>query len=107
MDYNKLIQDLREANSAAKAAADSVDDGGSANLDAVFLRIPKARESKMLEAIREAGLYCRRKRRWIGDGYMLHPNSGGQAQKREKAVTVMTEQLVSRGWDVLAFRMAD
>ncbi|MFW5436586.1 hypothetical protein [Paenibacillus apiarius] len=108
MDYNKLIQDLRDANSAAKAAADRVDDGGSSNLDGVFLRIPKARESKVLEAIKEAGLYCRCKRRWIGDGYMLQPDSGGgQARKREKAATVFMRELEARGWDVITFRKAD
>lgn len=108
MDYSKLEHDLRAANVAARAAADQVDDGGSANLDAVFLRIPRARESKVLEAIKGAGLYCRCKRRWIGDGYMLQPDSGGgQARKREKAVTVFMRELEARGWDVIAFRKVD
>uniref|UniRef100_A0AAE9Q0J9 Uncharacterized protein n=1 Tax=Paenibacillus polymyxa TaxID=1406 RepID=A0AAE9Q0J9_PAEPO len=54
-------------------------------MDKVFLRLPRARETKVLEAIKEAGLYCRGKRRWIGEGYMLSV-SKGQVNQRDKAV---------------------
>lgn len=107
MDWQKLISDLRESNKAAKAAAEAVSDGGSANLDAVFLSIPRQQEIKVLKAIQEAGLYCRGKREWIGKGYMITPSCDGMANKREKAVTVMVEQMRERGWDVIAFRMVD
>lgn len=107
MDWNKLVTDLREANAAAKAAADAIDDGGSANLDSVFLRIPRQREEKVLQAISDAGLYCRRKREWIGAGYMITPTCGGQANKRAKAVEVMKKELNDRGWDALGFYQMD
>ncbi|MNW36176.1 hypothetical protein D3C74_131850 [compost metagenome] len=107
MDWNKLVTDLREANEAAKAAADAISDGGTANLDSVFLRLPRQREEKVLQAIKDAGLYCRAKRQWIGQGYMITPTSGGQADKREKAVSVMCGELMLRGWDISAFRKVD
>lgn len=109
MDWNKLVTDLRESNAAAKEAAEKVDDGGSANLDAVFLKLPRHRELKVLEVIREAGLYCRGKINWswIGPGYMITPESGGQANKRYTAVTVMCRELEKRGYDVVAFRQMD
>lgn len=107
MDWNKLVTDLREANAAAKAAADAVDDGGTANLDSVFLRLPRMREVKVLQAIKDAGLYCRAKREWIGPGYMITPTSGGQGNKRARAVTEMCAQMRLRGWDVLAYRKVD
>jgi hypothetical protein len=107
MDWNKLVIDLKESNELAKAAADSVDDGGTCNLDSVFLRIPRRREEKVLQAIKDAGLYCRAKRKWIGTGYMITPISGGQANKRSKAVEVMKKELNDRGWDVIGFYMAN
>lgn len=107
MDWNKLTTDLREANEAAKAAADEVPDGGTANLDRVFLALPRKREEKALQAIRDAGLYCRKKTNWIGPGYMITPTSGGQADKRYEAVSVMCEELRRRGWEVVPFRKAD
>jgi len=107
MNWDKFIKDLRESNDLAKAAAEAIPDGGSANLDSVFLSVPRQSERKVLEAIRKAGLYCRSKRRWIGEGYMINPNSGGQADKRCKAVTVMYKELAGRGWDVLTYRKVD
>lgn len=107
MDWQKLIQDLRDANQAAKAAADKSDDGGSANLDSVFLRIPRQREVAVLKAIQEAGLYCREKSQWIGAGYFIDPQSGGQGNKNFIAVSVMTEHLQRNGWDALDFRKMD
>lgn len=107
MDWQKLIRDLRDANKAAKEAAEAVSDGGPANLDSVFLRFPRQQEIKVLKAIQEAGLYCRGKREWIGQGYMFTPTCGGQGDKRYIAVTVMANELTERGWDVLAYRKVD
>lgn len=106
MDYKKLSQDLREAHKAAQEATESVADGGTANLDKVFLILPRAREAKVIEAIKAAGLYCRGKRRWIGDGYMLTV-SNGQGDINTKAVTVFTAELNERGYEALAYRKMD
>ncbi|PAD73955.1 hypothetical protein [Paenibacillus campinasensis] len=107
MDWNKIVTDLREANAAATAAASAIADGGSANLDAVFLKLPRQREEKVLQAISEAGLYCRGKREWIGSGYMVVPTCGGQGDRRALSVTVMCDELRDRGWRAIPFRKVD
>lgn len=106
-DFNKLTNDLREANRLAKERADSSDDGGSANLDRVFLMIKGARESKVIEAIKNAGLYCRGKSEWIGAGYFINPTTGGQGNKRALGVEVMSKYLQSCGWETLAYCQLD
>lgn len=67
----------------------------------------QARETKVLEAIKEAGLYCRAKTGWISQGFMINPNSGGQGNVRAKATEIMTQELRKRGWDVLTFYKMD
>ncbi|OMF35215.1 hypothetical protein BK133_10915 [Paenibacillus sp. FSL H8-0548] len=109
MDYAKLTNDLREANQIACEAVKDSDDGGTCNLDSCFLQIPRARETKVLDAIKAAGLYCRAKTLWgwIGRGYMIKPTSGGQGDKRTKAVEAMSKELKQRGWDVTTYYKMD
>lgn len=106
-DGKKLTEDLITANKAATAAIDGMRDGGSANLDSVFLSIPKVRETKVLEAIRNAGLYCGGKRQWIGPGYFITPTGIGQGDTRYTAVKTMTKYLQDAGWDAMTFHMID
>ncbi|WP_145333317.1 hypothetical protein [Paenibacillus xylanexedens] len=106
MDYNKLTEDLKAAHNASKDATEFTVDGGTANVDKVFLSLPRAREAKVLAAIKAAGLYCRGKRRWIGDGYMLTV-SKGQGDVNTKAVTVFVAEMERRGYQVLAYRQMD
>lgn len=106
MNYTKLTNDLKDAYSAATIATEGIEDKGTANLDKVFLTLPKAHEAKVIEAIKNAGLYCRGKRKWIGTGYMLSV-SKGQADQNTKAVTVFVEEMTSRGYEALAFRRMD
>jgi hypothetical protein len=103
----KLTEDLKVANQLASKAIEGMNDGGSANLDCVFLRVPRIRESKVLEAIRNAGLYCRRKTKWIGQGYMIRPTGTGQGDTNYVAVRTMTAYLRDREWDVLTFEKVD
>ncbi|MGC5773642.1 hypothetical protein [Paenibacillus pabuli] len=106
MDYKKFTEDLKAAHKAAQAATEGMQDGGTANMDKVFIRLPRARETKVLEAIKEAGLYCRGKRRWIGDGYMITV-SGAQGYVREKSVTVFAAEMHERGYEIMPYRQMD
>lgn len=106
-DAQKLTADLKSANKAATEAMKGMNDGGSANLDSVFLTIPIVRETKVLDAIKQAGLYCRGKRKWIGVGYFITPSGVGQGNTRYRAVQVMTKYLQDAGWDVITFSKAD
>lgn len=107
INYDKLAADLNHANQVACQAVRDIDDGGTANRDAVFLRIPRAREDSVLDAIRIAGLYCRRKSYWVGQGYFITPTCGGQGNKRAKAVDVMAQTLNELGWDALTYEQMD
>lgn len=107
INAEQLTKDLRECDQIAQEAVKQVKDEGTCNMDAVFLCLPRMRETKALDAIKAAGLYCRAKRKWIGEGYMLHGNSGGQANKREHYVTVLCKELTDRGYQALTFRKID
>jgi len=106
-NYDKLVADLHYANDVACQATAKISDGGTANRDSVFLRLPRARERSVLAAIHKAGLYCRRKSQWLRQGYFITPTSGGQGDKRAKAVEIMAKTLNDRGWDALTFEQMD
>lgn len=106
MNYIKLTNDLKDAYNVATRATEGMQDKGTSNLDKVFLVLPRAREDKVIEAIKEAGLYCRGKRQWIGAGYMITV-SNGQGDQNTQAVTVFTEFMTSRGYKAIAFRKID
>ena len=106
-NYDKLIKDLKEANEIACQAVAQVADGGTANLDSVFLIIPRAREVLVLDAIKRAELYCRGKREWIGKGYFITPTCGGQGDKRANAVNVIAKTLNDLGWKALTYQKMD
>ncbi|GLO66271.1 hypothetical protein [Oceanobacillus kimchii] len=109
MKFNaeQFTEDLVIANSAAQEAADLHDDGGSANLDRAFVRIPRIRETKILQAIKDAGLYCSGRTQWLGSGYMIRPNVGGIGNKNTIAIKTFVEKLENAGYDVIAFHQMD
>ncbi|SKC62150.1 hypothetical protein [Maledivibacter halophilus] len=106
MDYKKLNNSLIKARKASMKAG-NIEDGGTANLDCVFLRLPRAREDKVLETIKGAGLYCRGKRKWIGNGYMISPVGCGIANSRNRAMEAMKKSLEDDGYDVLPYYQMD
>lgn len=103
--YEKLTQDLKEAYKEAIKCKTN-DDGGTANLDSTFLILKGWRETKVLEAIENAGLYCRAKRRWIGEGYFININCG-QGNNRTRVRDIFKKILKEKGYDVLGFDMVD
>ena len=104
--YDKLVKDLIEAREASIEAGKS-EDGGTANLDSVFLRLPHWREKMVIEAIKRAGLYCRGKTQWIGTGYMISPVGCGQGNSRARAMKAMKSVLDDKGYDVLGYYKMD
>ncbi len=103
--YKKLENDLREAYEIAKEAATG-DDGGTANLDSTFLKLKGWGEKKVLEAIKNAGLYCRGKTEWIGTGYMIN-TGGGQGNDRMRVRNKFLSVLEEKGYKVLAYNQMD
>jgi hypothetical protein len=107
-DFEKLEIDLREANRIAVERTALMDDGGTANQDSCFLVIKGANEQKVLDAIKAAGLYCRNKSDWRrSKGYFISPKTGGQGNKRNKGVEIMSEYLSACGWGCFNFYRMD
>lgn len=108
-DLAKLTEDLRSAAQLAQAAADQVDDAGTCNLDGVFLRLPRVRESRVMEAVSAAGLHATKWERhgYYGTGYYVGPPVRGQANKRAAAATAMYECLRAAGWGVSQYQQMD
>lgn len=106
-DAKKLTENLIAANKAASEAIKGMADGGSANLDRVFLTIPRVPEAKVLRAIHAARLNCSGKHKWIGMGYFITPSGVGQGDTRYTAVKIMTKHLQDAGWDAMTFYMTD
>lgn len=104
--YEKLTADLREAHEEANRFSIGENDEGTANLDATFLELKGWNESKTIQAIKNAGLYCRSKTKWIGEGYMLSVGCG-QGNRRTVARNRFLHVLRSKGYSVLAFNKMD
>jgi hypothetical protein len=108
-DLAKLTEDLRSAAQLAQTAADRVDDAGTCNMDGVFLRLPRVREARVIEAIEAAGLRATKWERhaWYRSGYYIGPPVRGQANKRDAAATAMYDYLRNAGWDVSHWQQMD
>lgn len=106
MDYKKLTEDLKQAKELARIASQG-EDGGTANLDSFVLRLPRVRESKVLEAIKEAGCYCRKKTDWFGACYFISCGYGGQGNAQTRAVTAMEKFMTKQGYKADIFYKVD
>ena len=105
--YEQLTHDLDIANHEAIILTIGMDDGGTCNLDSVFLRLPRYNEEKTLAAIQAAGLHGY-KTKWFGSvGYMLNPNVGGQGNLRSKGMEIMQKHLQNKGYDASGFYQMD
>lgn len=89
-----------------KAAAAQVEDGGTCNLDAPSLLLPRWQSAKIEQACKEAGCGCFEwtcfNRRWV-----ICFHIPGQAYKRETAAEVMTKALADMGYDALTYCAID
>lgn len=103
--YEQLTIDLREAYSEALKVKTN-DDGGTANLDSTFLILKGLHESKVLESIKNSGLYCSGKSNWIGVGYLIS-TGGGQGNNRTRIRDRFAKVLSEKGYDVVHFDKMD
>ncbi len=104
-DYKKLTEDLKRAKEAGMIASKG-EDGGTANLDRVTLRLPGAREQKVIEAFEAAGLYTSGRTEWIGLRYFIN-GPGGQGNSRVRANEAMRKVLEEAGYNVLIYHQMD
>ncbi len=106
VDYKKLTEDLIKARIAAEEAAKGKD-GGTANLDTMTIKIPGAREKKVIEAVKAAGLYTRGKSEWLGVRYFINPPTCGQGNSRYRAVQAMSKVMEEAGYNTLIYYQMD
>lgn len=94
-----------EADAIAFDAAAQVADGGTCNLDAPSLLLPRWQSAKVKQACEEAGGdYFR----WgYSNRYVICLRLPGQANKRETAAEVMTKALADMGYDALTYCAID
>lgn len=103
--YAKLRDDLRAVYQIGIAAAEKVDDGGTCNLDAPALHLPRWNRNKIEQACAEAGCGCFR---WDFVGsYVICFRIPGQARKREVAAEAMTQALAGIGYDAITYCQMD
>ena len=110
MPYNfeKLTAAVTAAMQAGQTAADSKpDDGGTCNMDAVILRIPRINEQKVVEAMAAAGVHTRKDTWWHGPGYMINPTSGGQGDRNTRAAEAIAKSLKEAGYDAMMHYQMD
>lgn len=106
IDYKKLTADLTRARIAAEEAAKG-EDGGTANLDCMTIKLPRANEKKVIEAVKLAGLYTRGRREWVGSRFFISPPRCGQGNSRVRATEAMKKVMQEAGWDVLMYCKMD
>lgn len=104
--YACLRDDLRAAAETARQAAAQVHDGGTCNLDAPSIYLPRWKASLVEEAARQAGCGCFR---WHCAGSWVFPlrNISGQAYRRETAAEAATAYLSAQGYDALTYCQID
>lgn len=103
--YAKLRDDLIKARAIALDAAAQVEDGGTCNLDAPSLLLPRWQSAKVKQACEEAGGDFFR---WgYSNRYVICLRLPGQAYKRETAAEAMTKALTDMGYDALTYCAID
>ena len=105
MDYKKFTEDLVKSRIAAEEA-EKGEDGGSANLDTLTIKLLRSREEKVKEAAMRAGLHAS-KINWLGPRFFIYPPSCGQGNSRVRATREMEKVLKEAGYEVLMYERID
>lgn len=106
IDWNKLVDDLKTAKRIAEEVSKG-EDGGTANLDYVYIELPRAREKKVQEIFEKAGLYTRKRTWYGGTHFSIGGIRGGQGNANVRATEAVRDYMKSQGWDVGIICIAD
>ena len=104
----QLERDLERVREVAAEAVEGVEDGGTCNLDCVFLRTGRncriKRRTKALDEVIDGT-----RSGWLGQtGYLMGIGAQhGQANRRTKAVQAALSFLREQGWDVSLYSQMD
>jgi hypothetical protein len=107
VNYDHLKQTASEAAKKSIEMAKG-EDGGTCNLDAVFLEIPGVRKyDKVIETLRAGGINSYKKK-WLGcTGLLMMPVGCGQANSRVRACDAIKEVFSKAGYSVMGYYMMD
>lgn len=98
MDLAKLTLDLEAANEAAREASRSGEDGGSANLDTVYVNLPVRYSKRVAAAFSQAGVRLDTTP-FKGTSRFVWVDYSGQGCSRTRGVEAAVKLLEERGWD--------
>lgn len=98
VELKELAKHIAEARPLGRAAADAMDDGGTANLDRVCLHLPSTREA----SVKAAGISAFRLR-----SYFALCASFGQGNKNTAGVKAMAEYLKGKGYEAFVWYQID
>jgi hypothetical protein len=106
--YAKLRDDLKKALAAGRAAEDAdPEDGGTCNLDAAALALPRWNAAKVEQAAEEAGTGCFTWTLFRQRRYVFRPNTFAQGNARSRNAEAMTAALRSLGYDAFDYAQMD
>lgn len=104
--YAKLRDDLKKALAYGKLN-EGDDDGGTCNLDACAVDLPRWNEKLVEQAAREAGTNSFTWSLFRHKRFVFIPNTNGQANKRSHNAEAMTVYMKSIGYDALDYSQMD
>jgi hypothetical protein len=99
IDWAKLTEDLKVAKSLAEEALKG-EDGGTCNMDYVYIKLPRARGKKVIEVFEAVGLRTSKRNYYGGVHYSVGGIRGGQGNANVRATNAVKKYLVEQGWDV-------
>ena len=102
---DNLTQSIVDALRDGKAAAATIDDAGTCNMDSVILKVRKS--AKVEAAIAGAGAYYYWSTSKWAKGYIINPPSVGQGFKRTRAAEAMAKSLSSAGFTAYVHYVMD
>ena len=106
--YAQLRDDLKKALEAGRAAEDAdPEDGGTCNLDAASLSLPRWNAEKVKRAAKEAGAGCFTWNLFGSRRYVFIPNTRSQGNARSRNAEAMTAALRSMGYDAMDYCQMD
>ena len=105
--YAKLAEDLAAAAAQGLAEAAGTHDGGTCNMDAVSLDLPRWSHDKVEQAAKAAGVGCFVWNLWGHKSYVFPIRCGYQGDARTKAAEAMREALEAAGYDTGMYYQMD
>lgn len=101
--YEQLTLNLQHAGKEAAMLFGDSEDGGTYNLDAITIMLPRWNVGKVKTAVEAADMSA-----WKGNGYfVINPRTSGQANRRTRICEAIKKELKNKGYDVGMFYMVD